>query len=111
MQEIKPMSAAKSKRLAAAGFRETTIGEFLDLTPEEEEVIKIKVELCHLLARSRMDKNLTKADVDALLDVSETEVKQTENGRQFVGMEATLLALLAAGATRRDIGRAIAGSL
>ena len=110
MQEIKPMSAAKRKRLEAAGFRETTIGEFLDLTPEEEEVIKIKVELCHLLARSRKDKNLTKADVDALLDVSEPEI-QIENGSQFVGLEATLRALLAAGATRRDIGRAIAGSL
>lgn len=110
MGKIKPMSAAKRKRLEAAGFHETTVAEFLGLTPEEEAIVEVKVALCDLLVRSRKNKNLTQYDLADILGVSQPRVVKIETDAAAVGLDATLKALFAAGVTRRDIAKAIAGS-
>ena len=110
MQKIKPMSAAKRKRREAAGFRETTVAEFLGLTPEEDAIVEMKAALCHLLVSSRKNKKLTQYDLAAILGVSQPRVVKLKSGTPSVGLDATLQALLAAGASRRDIAEAIAGT-
>ncbi len=39
------MDAAKRERLEQAGFRVGTVADFLDLTPEENELVESKVAL------------------------------------------------------------------
>lgn len=104
------MSAAKRKRLEDAGFHFGDYAEFVGMSPQEKELAEIKLALCRLLASKRKSAKLSQAELAQIMGFSQPRVAKIESGDNQVGLDATLQALLAAGASRRDIAKAIAGN-
>jgi hypothetical protein len=55
------MNEAKRKRLEAAGWKVGTVGEFLELAPEESAMVEIKLALARELHERRRKKRLSQA--------------------------------------------------
>jgi hypothetical protein len=52
------MELAKRQKLEAAGWKVTTVAEFLDLSPEEMDLIEIRLSLSKLLKQFREQQKL-----------------------------------------------------
>ena len=90
------------------GWRDGTVAEFLGLTPEESALIEIKLALSRKL-RERRQKRMTQAQLAKKLQSSQSRVAKAENGDGSVSIELLVRAMLATGATPKEIGRVIAG--
>jgi len=96
------------KRIKELGWRDGTVAEFLGLTPEESALIEIKLALSRKL-RERRQKRMTQAQLAKKLQSSQSRVAKAENGDGSVSIELLVRAMLATGATPKEIGRVIAG--
>jgi DNA repair ATPase RecN len=106
------MELAKRQKLEDAGFKVTTVAEFLDLSPEEMELIEIRLSLSKLLKQFREQQKLAE-NVNssqsrvAKMEASDPSVSLAEplQGR----IDLLIKSLLSLGATREDIATAISG--
>jgi predicted XRE-type DNA-binding protein len=103
------MNAATRRRLEAAGWRVGTAAEFLGLTREEEALIGMRLALSDALKRERRKKRLSQKQLAERLQSSQSRVAKMEAGDTSVTLDLLIQALLVAGATRAQVGRAIAG--
>ena len=94
------------KRVRALGWKDGTVAEFLKLTPEESALIEIKLALSRKL-RERRQKRMTQAQLAQKLRSSQSHVAKAETGDSSVSIELLVRAILATGATAKDVGRAI----
>ncbi|MBD2180038.1 transcriptional regulator [Planktothrix sp. FACHB-1355] len=85
------MDRAKRERLEAKGWKVGTVSEFLELTPEETALIEIKL----ALSRSLKERQKT------------LSIALAENADASVSIELLIRAMLATGATPKEIGEAI----
>ncbi len=93
--------------IAALGWKDGTVAEFLELTPEEEALIEIKLALSKNL-RERRQNQMTQGQLAEKLKSSQSRVAKAESGHSSVSLELLVRALLATGATPSDIAKAIA---
>jgi predicted XRE-type DNA-binding protein len=103
------MNAATRRRLEVAGWRVGTVAEFLGLTREEETLIAMRLALSDALKRERRKKRLSQKQLADRLQSSQSRVAKMEAGDPSVTLDLLIQALLVAGATRAQVGRAIAG--
>ncbi|PLZ98306.1 transcriptional regulator [Fischerella thermalis CCMEE 5268] len=101
------MDNAKRERLEAKGWKVGTVTEFLELSPEEVALIDIKLALSQSL-KERRQKLMTQAELAAKLQSSQPRIAKAENGDASVSIELLVKAMLATGATPKDIAQAIA---
>jgi predicted XRE-type DNA-binding protein len=101
------MDKTKRRRLGAKGWKVGSTAEFLALTPQEEALIEMKLALAQSL-RQRRQERMTQAQLAAILKSSQPRVAKAEAGDASVSMELLVRAMLATGATRRDIAKTIA---
>jgi DNA-binding XRE family transcriptional regulator len=99
---------AKRERLEASGWKVGTVAEFLKLTPEESALIEIKLALSRKL-RERRQKRMTQEQLAAKIQSSQSRIAKAETGHSSVSLELLVRAMLATGASPKEIGRAIAG--
>lgn len=104
------MKKAKRERLEAGGWKVGTVAEFLNLTPEESALIEIKLALARRL-RERRQKRMTQAQLAEKIQSSQSRVAKAETGHSSVSIELLVRAMLATGASQKEIGKAIAGNL
>jgi hypothetical protein len=83
------MNKATKARLKKAGFVETTVNEFLRLTPAEEALIEVRLALTKKFRETRVTKGLTQTQVTIDLLIS---------------------SLFRLGLTQKDVARAIKGA-
>jgi DNA-binding XRE family transcriptional regulator len=102
------MRADKRRRLEAAGWRVGNADEFLKLTPGEAEFVEIKLSLARRLRELREEHNWTQAELARRVGSSQSRVAKMEAADPTVSVDLLLKCLLAAGADRRDLGRAVA---
>lgn len=102
------MQPTKRKRLEAAGWRIGSAADFLELTPEESALIELKLSLSTRLKERRAKQNLSQTDLAKLLGSSQSRVAKMEAGDPSVSLDLLVRALLATGATRRELARAVA---
>lgn len=102
------MDAAKRARLEASGFKVGTVAEFLDLTPEENALIEVRLALSAALRQRRQTQSLSQSALARRLQSSQSRVAKMEAGDPTVSIDLLLRALLATGATREDVGQVIA---
>jgi len=105
------IDTAQRSRIEAAGFRVGTVQEFLGLTPEENALIEIRLALGVALRRRRQVAGLTQAILAERLQSSQSRVAKMEAGDPGVSLDLLLRALLAAGATREEVGKVIAAGV
>jgi predicted XRE-type DNA-binding protein len=102
------VNAATRGRLEAAGWRVGTVAEFLGLTREEEALIGMRIALSDALKRERRKKRLSQKQLADRLQSSQSRVAKMEAGDLGVTLDLLIQALLVAGATRAQVGKAIA---
>jgi len=100
------MEEAKRKKLEDKGWKAGTVSEFLNLTPEEAILIEIKLALSHCL-KERRQKSMTQMKLAEKLNSSQPRVAKAENGDASVSIELLIRAMLATGATPKEIGQVI----
>lgn len=101
------MKADKRRKLKAAGWRVGDTDEFLKLTPGEAEFVEIKLSLARRLRELREQHNWTQAELARRVGSSQSRVAKMEAADPTVSVDLLLKCLLAAGADRRDVGRAV----
>ena len=101
------MNGTKQQRLEAAGWKIGTTAEFLGLSDEESALVEIKLSLSRKL-RERRQQRMTQAELAARLNSSQPRVAKAEQGDSSVSIELLVRAMLATGASRQEIGMAIA---
>ncbi len=99
------MEPTKRQKLEAAGWKVTTVAEFLDLSPEEMEMIEIRLSLSKLLKKFREQQNLIENS-----NSSRSRVAKMEASNPSVSIDLLIKSLLSLGATREDIATAISGN-
>ena len=102
------MEKRKKKDLESKGYKVGSVGEFLGLSTEESEYIELKLALSEALATRRKKSNLTQAQLAKLLKSSQSRVAKMEKGDPTVSVDLLVKSLLALGADKKSIARAIA---
>ena len=102
------MNAEKRKRLEAAGWKLGTVDEILVLSPEENALVELKLLLSSTLRRRREEALLSQSALAERIHSSQPRVAKLEAGGEGATLDLLIRALLATGASRRDIGQVIA---
>lgn len=103
------MDAAKRKRLEEAGFCVGTVADFLELTPEQSELVETKVALSAAVRQQRTTSNLSQSQLAELIGSSQSRVAKMEAGDASVSLDLLIRALVAQGMTRRELADVIVG--
>jgi predicted XRE-type DNA-binding protein len=104
------MEPTKRHKLEAAGWKVGTVAEFLELTPEEEAIIEIRLSLSKSLKQLRKQQELSQQKLAENINSSQSRVAKMEASDPSVSIDLLIKSLLALGATRKDIATAIAGN-
>ena len=102
------MKKQKREALEANGWRVGSAAEFLGLTPEESALIEIKLALSRKL-RERRQRRMTQTQLAEKLQSSQSRIAKAETGDGSVSLELLVRAMLATGASPKEIGKVIAG--
>ncbi|HEY4129880.1 MAG TPA: helix-turn-helix transcriptional regulator [Gemmatimonadaceae bacterium] len=102
------MDTKKRKRLEAAGWSMGNAADFLKLTPEEATLVEMRLALSRTLRERRSAAGLTQTALAKQLGSSQSRVAKLEAGDASVSLELLIRALLAVGASRRDVANALA---
>ena len=101
------MTKAKRKKLEAKGWKFGDAQDFLELSDEEVTLIEVKLSLSRNLKELRQKKRLSQLELAKRIDSSQSRVAKMEAGDPSVSMELLMKALLALGATRKDLAKSI----
>jgi predicted XRE-type DNA-binding protein len=102
------MDKRKKKDLESKGYRVGSVKELFGLSPEESEYIELKLALSEALAKRRKKSNLTQAQLAKMLNSSQSRVAKMEKGDPSVSVDLFVKSLLAMGAKKESIAKAIA---
>ena len=100
------MKAEKRRRLDAAGWKETTVQEFLNLSEADVQYIEMKLSLSRLLRLVRERRRLTQTKAAALLKTSQSRLARMEAGDPSVSLDLLVRGLFALGASPKDLVKA-----
>src|SRR5204862_8187434 len=109
-RKIKNMKASRRKKLEAAGWKVGSTREFLGLSDEEAAFVELKLTLSNSLKKCRTNQGLSQTELAKRLRSSQSRVAKMEASDPAVSIDLLIRALLAAGAKRKDIAKAIAKS-
>jgi predicted XRE-type DNA-binding protein len=102
--------AEEDARLVAGGWSTGIYADFLQLTPELEACVELRLRLAKLFRTFRKGQNLTQANLGGKLGINQSRASRLERGISGVtSIDAIVEAVVGLGATIEDIGRAVAG--
>ena len=101
------MRKEKIKRLESKGWKVGSAGDFLGLSPEESVYIDLKLNLSANLRKLRAEQNLTQVEMAKLIHSSQSRVAKIETGDPTVSLDLIIKSLLALGASKKQLARAI----
>ena len=104
------MDKRKMKNLESKRYTVGSVEKFLRLRVEESEYIEIKLALSVALAKRRKKSNLTQAQLAKMLKSSQSRVAKMEKGDPSVSVDLLVKSLLAMGANKEGIAKAISVS-
>ena len=102
------MDKRKKKKLESKGYKVGTVEQFLGLSAEESEYIELKLALSEALAKRRKSSKLTQVQLARILKSSQSRVAKMEKGDPSVSLDLLVKSLLAMGAKKENIAKAIA---
>jgi DNA-binding transcriptional regulator YiaG len=105
------MGKSRKKRLEKAGFRESTVQEFLGLSEAEMRYIELKVALAKAVRERRVEKlKISQQEFAERIGSSQSRVAKIEAGDPSVSMDLLMRSLVYTGSTAREISNAIASA-
>lgn len=102
------MDTKKRKALESKGYRVGSVEDFLGLSKQESEYIELKLALSQALAHRRKQSKLTQAQLAKILKSSQSRVAKMEKGDPTISVDLLVKSLLAMGASKKSIAKAIA---
>ena len=100
------MNAKKKRRLEAAGWKETTVQEFLSLSDADVQYIETKLALSRRLRTLRQKRHLSQTKAASLLKTSQSRFARMEAGDPSVSLDLLVRGLFALGATWKELAKA-----
>ena len=101
------MDVKKRKKLESAGWKVGSASDFLELSDVETQLLEIKLSLVRMLRLCRERNHLTQSQLAKKIKSSQSRVAKMEAGDPSVSLDLLMRSLLAAGANRRQLARAI----
>jgi DNA-binding XRE family transcriptional regulator len=101
------MRASKRIKLEKNGWKVGTVAEFLNLSPDEAAYIEMKVGLSRSLKERRLQKKLSQQDLAKMIKSSQSRIAKMEAGDPSVSIDLLVKSLLALGASRKELAKAI----
>ena len=105
------MHKEKRKRLESRGWKVGSASEFLELTPDEEAFIELKLRLGDGLRERRRRRRLSQSQLAKTARSSQSRVAKMEAGDPTVSVDLLIRTLLALGTTPKELARLIAGRM
>lgn len=102
------MDRVKRKRLEKGGWRVGTASDLIGMTDAEAHVVEMKLALCNRLRRVREVRGWTQTELAKRMGSSQSRVAKMEAGDVSVTIDLLIHALLAVGASPRDIAKTMA---
>ena len=97
------MKTNKLERLQAAGWKVGSAEDFLQLSDEEAQLVALKLSLISAVKKSRVKRKLSQIDLAQRMKSSQSRIAKIEAGDPSVSLDLIVRALIASGATTRDI--------
>ena len=91
------MNATKRKALQAAGWRFGDAADFLEMSPEERQLLDARVELALAIRRQREARRMSQKELGARLKTSQPRVAKIERAAPDVSLDQLVRAYTAAG--------------
>ena len=101
------MDRAEWKRLQERGWKEGSVADFLGLSREEATFVEIKLHLSDAVRALRRKSDLTQVQFAERLGSSQSRVAKIESGDPSVSLDLLTRSMLALGASKQDIARAL----
>ena len=101
------MTGTKRKKREAKGWKFGDVQDFLELSDEEMVFIEMKLALGRSLKERRQRKGLSQVALAKLINSSQSRVAKMESGDTSVSLNLLIKSLLALGASRRELAKAI----
>jgi len=101
------MDKRKKKALESKGYKAGSVDELLGLSEEELEYIELKLSLSQALIKQRKQSKLTQAQLAKMLKSSQSRVAKMEKGDPSVSVDLLVKSLIAMGADKKSIAKAI----
>jgi DNA-binding XRE family transcriptional regulator len=100
------MKAEKKRRLETAGWKETTVKEFVNLSDADAQYIETKLALSRKLRELRQERQLTQTRAASLLKTSQSRLARMEAGDPSVSLDLLVRGLFALGAKWKELAQA-----
>jgi len=101
------MKAAKRKRLEQSGWRVGSAEDFFELSKEEQALVEIKLALADAVKIQREKHHLSQSALAARMRSSQSRIAKIEGGDPSVSLDLLVRAVLAAGATKEELAKAL----
>lgn len=99
------MNNRKKKNLETKGWKFGSATEFLNLSPEEEAYVDLKLRLSKSLQEYRKEKKLTQEALARILKSSQSRIAKMESGDPSVSLDILIRSLLTLGASRKNLSQ------
>jgi hypothetical protein len=105
------MNARKQKQLEEQGWAETDVQELFGLTGAEAAYVELMIALSNAVRARRLAMGLTQQRLAELLESSQSRVAKMEAADPSVSLDLLVRAMLAMGATPRELGAVLAADV
>lgn len=97
-----------ARRLKSRGWKVGDATELLGLSDQEAALVELRLALSRSVRERRLKLGLSQVDLASRLGSSQSRVAKLEGADATVSIDLLVRGLLALGASRREIGRALA---
>lgn len=105
------MEKKRKQQLEEKGFRVGSAADFLELTPEEEAYIDIRLDISNMVQSQRGKRGWTQDQLARAIGSSQSRIAKLEGGDPGISMDLMIKALLRLGTSKKQIGKLLEGEL
>jgi ribosome-binding protein aMBF1 (putative translation factor) len=105
------MDKKRKQQLEEKGFRVGSTADFLELSPEEETYIDIRLDISNMVKSQRAKRGWTQEQLARAIGSSQSRIAKLEGGDPGISMDLMIKALLRLGTSKKQIGKLLEGEL
>jgi len=105
------MDKKRQQQLEEKGFQVGSTADFLDLSPEEEAYIDIRLDISNMVKAQRAKRGWTQQQLARAIGSSQSRIAKLEGGDPGISMDLMIKALLRLGTSKKQIGKLLEGEI